>query len=85
MKFIVFGLGAGVIAASSLAAPRQARACGGCFARPTENTIVTDHRMAFSVSPVQTVLWDQIKYTGSPSAFSVGLAGSARRRRSAFA
>jgi hypothetical protein len=48
----------------------DARACGGCFSRPTENTIVTDHRMAFAVSPAQTVLWDQIEYTGDPKDFS---------------
>lgn len=70
MKFFVFGLTAGACIASALVAPRAARACGGCFVRPTENTVVTDHRMAFSVSPAQTVLWDQIKYSGDPSAFS---------------
>jgi hypothetical protein len=48
----------------------DARACGGCFTRPTENTIVTDHRMAFAVSPAQTVLWDQIEYSGDPKDFS---------------
>ncbi len=48
----------------------DARACGGCFSRPTENTIVTDHRMAFSVSTQQTVLWDQIQYNGNPKDFS---------------
>jgi MYXO-CTERM domain-containing protein len=48
----------------------DANACGGCFSRPSENTVVTDHRMAFSVSPTQTVLWDQIKYSGDPSDFS---------------
>ena len=70
MKSSVLSLGAGVLVASSLAVSHPARACGGCFVRPTENTVVTDHRMAFSVSPAQTVLWDQIKYTGSPSEFS---------------
>ncbi len=32
--------------------------------------MVTDHRMAFSISTQQTVLWDQIKYSGSPTEFS---------------
>ncbi len=32
--------------------------------------MVTDHRMAFSVSTRQTVLWDQIEYSGNPSDFS---------------
>jgi hypothetical protein len=48
----------------------EAHACGGCFSRPSENTVVTDHRMAFSVSPPQSVLWDQIEYSGDPSDFS---------------
>jgi hypothetical protein len=50
----------------------DALACGGCFPTPseTESTVVTGHRMAVSISPDQTVLWDQIKYSGSPSAFA---------------
>lgn len=51
---------------------RPARACGGCFHPPTprEVTVVTGHRMAFSISPMQTVLWDQIKYSGNPTDFA---------------
>ncbi|HLK39197.1 MAG TPA: DUF2330 domain-containing protein [Polyangiaceae bacterium] len=52
---------------------RPAEACGGCFnikSAGTESTVVTDHRMAFSVSPAQTVLWDQIEYSGNPREFS---------------
>ena len=52
---------------------RAAEACGGCFnvkSAGTESTVVTDHRMAFSVSPAQTVLWDQIEYSGNPREFS---------------
>jgi hypothetical protein len=54
---------------------REARACGGCFHEPPQSvevvdTVVTDHRMAFSISPEQTVLWDQIRYTGNPSEFA---------------
>ena len=37
---------------------------------PTQVTVVTDHRMAFSVSPQQTVLWDQIEYSGNPQDFA---------------
>jgi hypothetical protein len=57
----------------------EARACGGCFHQPAPppapsqvvvDTVVTDHRMAFSLSPAQTVLWDQIRYTGNPSEFA---------------
>ena len=52
----------------------DARACGGCFIPPPEidnsGTIVTAHRMALSISPVQTILWDQIQYTGNPTEFA---------------
>ncbi|MBM4357728.1 MAG: DUF2330 domain-containing protein [Deltaproteobacteria bacterium] len=57
-------------AAASLVAARPASACGGCFVPPTENTVVTGHRMAMSISPVQSVLWDQIQYSGAPEEFS---------------
>lgn len=57
-------------AAALAASEHPAQACGGCFSRPTETTVVTDHRMALSISPQQTVLWDQIEYSGSPSDFS---------------
>lgn len=52
---------------------KPARACGGCFnirSAGTETSVVTDHRMAFSVSTQQTVLWDQIQYSGNPAEFS---------------
>src|SRR6516225_11885584 len=51
---------------------QDARACGGCFIRPTSQngTVVTDHRMIFSVSPTQSTLYDQIHYSGSPSDFA---------------
>jgi len=35
-----------------------------------ETSVVTDHRMAFSMSPQQTVLWDQLAYSGNPTDFS---------------
>lgn len=57
--------------ALTLAHAERADACGGCFHPPTSTpTVVTGHRMAFSVSPERTVLWDQIQYSGSPSEFS---------------
>lgn len=33
-------------------------------------TVITGHRMAFSISPQQSVLWDQIEYSGSPQDFA---------------
>jgi hypothetical protein len=60
------------VLACALGRPSVARACGGCFhpAVSTEKTVVTDHRMAFAVSPTQTVLWDQIHYSGNPAEFA---------------
>src|SRR5262245_21387074 len=66
------------LAALSLAAvlgsTSDARACGGCFHQPiiTQGgaTVVTGHRMAFSTSPTQSVLWDQIQYAGDPKVFA---------------
>jgi hypothetical protein len=51
---------------------RDTHACGGCFIRPASQTgtVVTDHRMIFSISPTQTTLYDQIQYSGSPSDFA---------------
>jgi hypothetical protein len=59
----------GLLGAGVWAAPLQsAIACGGVMVQ-TESTVVTDHRMAFSISKQQTVLWDQIRYQGSPQEF----------------
>jgi hypothetical protein len=60
------------LATSSLALldAGRAEACGGCFVPQVERTVVTDHRMALSVSPDQTVLWDQIRYAGDPAEFA---------------
>ncbi len=48
----------------------DASACGGCFVGNSENTVVTGHRMAMSISMTQSVLWDQIEYAGDPEEFS---------------
>jgi len=48
----------------------DAQACGGCFVQQTENTQVTSHRMALSLSATETTLWDQIVYNGAPQSFS---------------
>jgi hypothetical protein len=59
------------VPALALLAERDAKACGGCFGPPTEsNDVVTDHRMVLSLSPQQTTLYDEIKYSGSPSSFA---------------
>jgi hypothetical protein len=74
LRFAPPGLrGAAVTALAALVVtldPGPAAACGGCFVQQTERTVVTDHRMALSVSPTQTVLWDQIRYSGDPAEFA---------------
>lgn len=59
-------------AAATLAAEHPARACGGCFQPPApkEVTVVTGHRMAFAITQQQSVLWDQIQYSGAPQDFA---------------
>jgi hypothetical protein len=63
-------IAAALAAGSLLVDARPAQACGGCFTPPQQVTDVTDHRMAFSISQQQTVLWDQIKYSGQPQDFA---------------
>jgi hypothetical protein len=48
---------------------RHAEACGGCFAPVYTETSVEAHRMAVSLTTTETVLWDQIRYTGEPEDF----------------
>ncbi len=70
-KTSLCGLGALAIAVgAALFSPSDARACGGCFQKQDESTIVVGHRMAFAVSGTRTVLWDQIQYTGNPTDFA---------------
>ncbi len=73
------GLGLlGMVAMTALVSgEREARACGGCFHEQpppqqpqTESTIVNDHRMVFAISEKQTVLWDQVRYSGNPREFA---------------
>jgi len=68
MKPWISVLALGVI--GSAVAPSTALACGGCFAPPGAVQVVTDHRMAFSLSADRTILWDQFRYSGRPSDFS---------------
>ena len=53
------------------ASEREARACGGCIPPPTEiESIITDEKMILSISKDQTTLFDEIRYSGSPSSFA---------------
>lgn len=71
MRGFVVHASAGLLAAASiLVSGPDARACGGCFVPPKQVTVVTDHRMAFSISPQQSVLWDQVEYSGAPQDFA---------------
>src|SRR5579862_2497539 len=57
--------------AAGLAGEREASACGGCFHPPTQTASdITDERMLLSVSTTQTTLYDQIRYSGTPSSFA---------------
>ncbi len=57
--------------AAALAVPASdALACGACFSPPTSPTVVSGHRMVLAVSPLRTVLWDQIQYQGDPAEFA---------------
>ncbi len=57
----------GVVAA---AAPSTASACGGCFGPQQTVQVVTDHRMVMAIHADESILWDQIRYTGRPEDFS---------------
>ncbi len=58
---------------SALAAfiERDAAACGGCFHPPTQTAAdITDERMLLATSMLQSTLYDQIRYAGSPTSFA---------------
>lgn len=61
---------AATAAAAGLLFASDADACGACVVPATDPTVVTGHRMALSISPDQTVLWDQIQYAGDPAEFA---------------
>ena len=64
-------LAATTVAASLVVAHSTAHACGGCFHQKNDvPSVVTDHRMALSVSKTQTILWDQVRYQGNPAEFA---------------
>jgi Uncharacterized protein conserved in bacteria (DUF2330) len=60
--------------ATVCAGEREAAACGGCFHPPPPPTQtasdITDERMLLAVSTKQTTLYDQIRYSGSPTSFA---------------
>jgi hypothetical protein len=57
--------------AFAISGARDASACGGCFHPPTQTVSdITDERMLLSVSTLQSTLYDQLRYTGSPSNFA---------------
>ena len=72
MKTHLLALLVGGISVGTWLDAAEARACGACFhaGTDTSTSFVTDHRMVVSISPQQTVLWDQVKYTGNPSEFA---------------
>ncbi len=55
-----------------LSPERPAVAFGGSFQMeyPTSPVTVTDHRTALAIQPAQTILWDQIRFMGSPADFA---------------
>jgi hypothetical protein len=69
-KSLILGLS---IASSGLvfAPERDAAACGGCFHPPTQTVSdITDERMLLAVSTLQSTLYDQLRYMGTPSDFA---------------
>ncbi len=70
-RWLAGTLAGACVAFASLLPIQDAQACGGCFIPPmTPGTVVTGHRMVLSVSTAQTVLWDQIQYSGDPAEFA---------------
>ncbi|CAN5704885.1 hypothetical protein BH09MYX1_BH09MYX1_23800 [soil metagenome] len=60
-----------LVATAAVFQARDALACGGCFHDPNENvSVVTDHRMIFSISKDQTTLYDEMRYSGDPASFA---------------
>jgi uncharacterized protein DUF2330 len=69
-KSLILGLSIAT-SALALAPERDAAACGGCFHPPTQTVSdITDERMLLAVSTLQSTLYDQLEYTGSPNNFA---------------
>jgi hypothetical protein len=70
-RLALTALGTLSVIATAVTLEGEARACGGCFHPPEQvATDITDERMLLSVSPGQTTLYDQIRYSGTPSNFA---------------
>lgn len=48
----------------------RAEACGACFAPVSDVTTVDSHRMVIALGTTETILWDQIVYSGEPADFA---------------
>jgi len=74
MRRILIGTMGLSVALGLVTASSEASACGGCFHQqeqsPEQVSVVTGHTMALSISAQQTVLWDQVQYSGSPAEFA---------------
>src|SRR5580700_7275672 len=69
-RALIFGLSIST-SAIAIAAERDAAACGGCFHPPTQVVSdITDERMLLAVSTLQSTLYDQLEYSGSPANFA---------------
>jgi MYXO-CTERM domain-containing protein len=72
MKRAALAMGVGAAVASFVVVgERPASACGGCFQPPSQTASdITDELMLLTVSPMQSTLYDQIKYAGNPASFA---------------
>jgi hypothetical protein len=67
---LAMGVGAAIVSFGVMG-ERPASACGGCFQPPSQTVSdITDELMLLTVSPTQTTLYDQIKYSGNPASFA---------------
>src|SRR5262245_20961416 len=72
MKFSSLGALTLLSCVAVVAHSPDAQACGGAVHGVDEAvpSVVTGHRMALAMSRTQTVLWDQVQYTGDPKDFA---------------
>jgi hypothetical protein len=74
-RAILSGTLLGVSLVLAVIAERDARACGGCFVPPPPpgqnvDSQITGERMIFSISTLQSTLYDEITYSGTPGSFA---------------